>query len=162
MVKKETEIRTEKLSQGNKQTSAEKSSNNLNSNLMNTTRENFKKAKKESKQLTLEDTGFKLLTKSRGLETETQTEKLSKALGFGSEACKESKKSSKNLQSSLTPGILVFYLVFYINGYIFANISQIYLADKNKLHLIRKLVHISILNSRCLVGSTDQAYSSGF
>ena len=109
---------------------------------MNTTRENFKKAKKESKQLTLEDTGFKLLTKSRGLETETRTEKLSKALGFGSEACKEPKKSSKNLHSSLTPGTCLkfFYLVFYINGYIFANISPIYLADRNKLYLIIKLV----------------------
>ena len=106
----ETEIRTEKLSQENKQTSEEKSTNNLNSNLMNTARENFKKTKKESKQLTLEDTGFKLLTKSRGLETETQTEKLSKALGFGSEACKEPKKLSKNLQSSLTPGM---YLSFF-------------------------------------------------
>ena len=63
-----------------------------------------KPKKKKSKQLTLEDIGFKLLTKSRGLETETQTEKVSKALGFRSEACKESKKPSKNLQSSLTPG----------------------------------------------------------
>ena len=102
----ETEIRMEKLSQENKQTLAEKSTNNLNPSLMKD--ENILttptiKAKKSQKEI--EQT---ILQMQQQIQEQNSTENKKKVLGLRSEACKEepntqipAKKSTYNLNSSL-------------------------------------------------------------